>query len=185
MSTQSEFLTNHFLIATPWLEDPRFGGSLTYICEHSDEGAMGLTVNHPMDLDLGDLLSQLSLEGDPPSAPVYQGGPVQPERGFVLHRPVGQWQSSLALTETLALSTSRDILGAIAAGEGPMDFLMVLGYAGWAPGQLEEELAGDAWLTCPADESILFEREPAQRLNAALEKLGVSPGHLSGGVGHA
>lgn len=185
MSTQSEFLTNHFLIATPWLEDPRFGGSLTYICEHSDEGAMGVTVNHPMDLDLGDLLSQLSLEGDPPDAPVYQGGPVQPERGFILHRPVGQWQSSLALTDTLALSTSRDILSAIAVGEGPVDFLMVLGYAGWAPGQLEQELSGDAWLTCPADESILFEREPAQRLNVALEKLGVSPGHLSGGVGHA
>lgn len=185
MSTQPEFLTNHFLIATPWLADPRFGGSLTYICEHSDEGAMGLTINHPMDLDLGDLLSQLSLEGEPPHAPVYQGGPVQPERGFVLHRPVGHWQSSLALTDTLALSTSRDILSAIAVGEGPADFLMLLGYAGWAPGQLEEELSGDAWLTCPADESILFEREPAQRLNAALRKLGVSPGHLSGGVGHA
>ena len=185
MSTQPEFLTNQFLIATPYLADPRFEGSLTYICEHSDEGAMGLTINHPLDLDLGDLLSQLSMEGEPPHAPVYQGGPVQPERGFVLHRPVGHWQSSLALTDTLALSTSRDILSAIAVGEGPADFLMLLGYAGWSPGQLEEELAGDAWLTCPADETILFEREPAQRLNAALEKLGVSPGHLSGGVGHA
>lgn len=185
MSTQSGFLTNQFLIATPYLADPRFEGSLTYICEHSDEGAMGLTINHPMDLELGDLLSQLSMEGDAPKAPVYQGGPIQPERGFVLHRPPGQWQSSLALTDTLALSTSRDILSAIAGGEGPTDFLMVLGYAGWSPGQLEEELAGDAWLTCAADETILFDHEPAERLNGALKKLGVSPGALTGGVGHA
>ena len=185
MSTQPQFLTNQFLIATPYLADPRFEGALTYICEHSDEGAMGLTINHPMDLELGDLLSQLSMDGDAPQAPVYQGGPVQPERGFVLHRPVGHWQSSIALTDSLAVSTSRDILSAIAAGEGPDDFLMLLGYAGWGPGQLEEELAGDAWLTCPVDESIVFERESEQRLNAALEKLGVSPGHLTGGVGHA
>lgn len=185
MSDRSEFLNDHFLIATPFLEDSRFEGSLTYICEHSQEGAMGLTINYPMDIALSEILEQLDFKGGPADVPVYVGGPVQPERGFVIHRPVGHWQSSLALTETLALSTSRDILAAIANGEGPDDFIMVLGYAGWAPGQLEEELAGNAWLTCPADERILFELPPEKRLEAALERLGVSPGHLSSSIGHA
>lgn len=185
MSTERGFLTNHFLLATPYLEDPRFGGSLTYICEHSDEGAMGLTVNHPLELRLRDLLSQLELDANGPDEPVYFGGPVQPERGFVLHRPIGDWRSTLTLSGTLALSTSRDILAAIARGEGPLDSMMMLGYAGWAPGQLEEELAGNAWLTCPADEHIIFDLAPEKRLPAALERLGVEPGHLSGGIGHA
>ncbi len=185
MSQGPEFLNDHFLIATPFLEDARFEGSLTYICEHSEQGAMGLTINHPMDIALSEILEQLDLQGGPADVPVYVGGPVQPERGFVLHRPVGQWQSSLALTDTLALSTSKDILAAIANGEGPDDFIMVLGYAGWAPGQLEGELAGNAWLTCPADEHILFELPPAKRLAAALERLGVAPGHLSSSIGHA
>jgi len=185
MSTDSAFLTDHFLLATPFLQDPRFGGSLTYICEHSEEGAMGLTVNHPLELRLGEVLAELELGGQAPDAPVYFGGPVQPERGFVLHRPVGDWQSSLALTGTLALSTSRDILSAIAHGQGPGDFMMMLGYAGWAPGQLEEELSSNAWLTCPADEHIMFDLGPDKRLPAALERLGVDPDHLSSGIGHA
>ena len=185
MSTASAFLNDHFLIATPYLQDPRFGGALTYICEHSEDGAMGLTINQPMDFSLAEVLDQLSLHDGRVDGPVYQGGPVQPERGFVLHRPVGHWQSSLALTDRVALSTSRDILAAIASGEGPDDYMMVLGYAGWAPGQLEEELAGNAWLTCPADEQILFELAPENRLPEALRRLGVEPGHLSSSIGHA
>lgn len=185
MSQNHRYLGHHFLIATPYLEDPRFGGSLTLICEHSAEGAMGLVVNQPLQLTMNDVLSQLSLEGEATQAPLYAGGPVMNDRGFVLHRPHGDWQNSLSVTETLAMTSSRDILEAIAAGEGPVDFLMMLGYAGWRAGQLEEELSGNAWLTCPADDDILFSRPPEQRLPAAMELLGVDPSHLSGSVGHA
>jgi len=185
MTEQSAFLSNHFLMATPYLEDPRFGGSLTYICEHDEEGAMGIIVNRPLELTLGDILEQLNLPGEARQHRVYAGGPVQTERGFVLHRPAGDWKNSLVVTERVALTTSRDILAAIGQEGGPEDFFLALGYAGWSAGQLEQELSGNAWLTCPADERILFDLPPEKRLHAALESLGVDPSHLSSRVGHA
>ncbi|MDX1588393.1 MAG: YqgE/AlgH family protein [Oleiphilaceae bacterium] len=185
MSQNHRYLGNHFLMATPYLEDPRFGGSLTLICEHNAQGAMGLVINQPLQLTMADVLSQLSLAGGPSQEPVYAGGPVMSERGFVLHRPHGAWQNTLKVSPTLAMTSSRDILEAIAVGEGPADYLMILGYAGWRAGQLEEELSGNAWLTGPADEQILFSVPPEQRLAAAMKKLGVDPSHLSGSIGHA
>lgn len=185
MDQQNRYFTNHLLIATPYLEDPRFAGTLTLICEHNAQGAMGVVINQPLGMSLADILSQLSLAGEPQEAPVYAGGPVMKERGFVLHRPRGEWDNTLEVTNNLALTSSRDILEALAGGEGPADFLMLLGYSGWSPGQLEQELAGNTWLTCPANEQILFDCAPEDRLDSALKQLGVNPSHLSGSVGHA
>ncbi|TVP55720.1 MAG: YqgE/AlgH family protein [Halomonadaceae bacterium] len=185
MGQQDTYLSNHFLIATPYLEDRRFAGTLTLICEHTSEGAMGVVVNQPLGMSLGDILSQLTLPGKPVEAPVYGGGPVMKERGFVLHRPHGEWQNTLAVNDNLALTSSKDILEAMARGEGPGDFLMLLGYSGWSAGQLEQELAGNTWLTCQASEQILFDCPPEDRLDSALKQLGVNPSHLSGSVGHA
>ncbi|MEJ2059361.1 MAG: YqgE/AlgH family protein [Gammaproteobacteria bacterium] len=181
-------LSNQFLIAMPSLADPNFVRSVSFICEHSEQGALGLVINHPLDMQLGDLCEQLDLPCEDDAVrglPVYSGGPVQPERGFVLHQPTGNWESTLQITENLALTTSADILQALAAGEGPSHTLIALGYAGWAAGQLEHELASNAWLTCPADPHILFDLPPQHRWQAAATKLGVDLSLLSGDAGHA
>ena len=181
-------LTNQFLIAMPAMEDPNFARSVTYICEHNEQGAMGIVVNQPLDIELGDVLRQLEVEsaGDQVARqPVYLGGPVLPDRGFILHRPPGQWDSSLKVTAQIALTTSRDILEAIANGSGPRDSLFALGYAGWSAGQLEDELADNAWLSVPANEHVLFELPAAQRWRAAAKLIGIDPDQLSGDSGHA
>ncbi|MGH8771654.1 MAG: YqgE/AlgH family protein, partial [Burkholderiales bacterium] len=144
---QNVNLTGHFLIAMPSMADPHFAKSLTFICEHNDQGALGLVVNRPIDMTLQSLFEQLGIEQTEhsmDSLPVHFGGPVQTDRGFVLHEPVGRWQSTLAVDGNVGLTTSKDILEAVSKGEGPRNLLVTLGYAGWAPGQLEHELRQNA-----------------------------------------
>jgi putative transcriptional regulator len=181
-------LTHHFLIAMPAMVDPYFARSLTYICEHNDQGALGVVVNRPIDMSLQALFEQIDIPLDAPELiglPVHFGGPVQVDRGFVLHRPVGHWQSTLPVQDGIALTTSKDILQAAGRGEGPEQILVTLGYAGWAPGQLEHELAQNAWLTVAAKPDVIFEMPAEVRLAAAMELLGVSFASLSDTAGHA
>ncbi|MCB1864303.1 MAG: YqgE/AlgH family protein [Chromatiales bacterium] len=187
MSSTTDF-TAHFLIAMPGMRDPRFQHTVTYICEHNENGAMGIVVNRLLDMRLGDLLSHMDIEA-PESlisdAPIHQGGPVQTERGFVLHRPAQAWDSTLRITDEIAVTTSRDILEAIAHGDGPDDRLVALGYAGWGPGQLEQEFLDNAWLSGPADNAILFEVPVDQRWQSAAGRLGIDIARLHGDAGHA
>ncbi len=181
-------LTDQFLIAMPQLADPNFFHTVTYVCEHNDEGALGIVVNRPLELKLAEILGHLEIEladETAGSAPVYYGGPVQQERGFVIHGPPGEWEASMAVNDRIAISTSSDILAAIAAGRGPDRWLVALGYAGWGAGQLERELAENAWLSGPADETILFDLEPERRWEAAAAALGVDLNLLTGDSGHA
>ena len=181
-------LTHHFLIAMPNMADPNFAHTLTYVCEHNPDGALGLVVNRPIEMTLSSLFEQIEVplpDGALSSTPVLFGGPVQVDRGFVLHRPLGNWQSTLAISDDLGLTTSKDILEAVGRGEGPSKLLVSLGYAGWSAGQLEQELAANAWLTVAADTGVLFELPPEDRLPAAMRLLGVDLSQLSEDVGHA
>jgi putative transcriptional regulator len=185
---QTVNLTRHFLIAMPNMVDPHFAKTLTFICEHNDQGALGLVVNRPLDMTLGTLLSQVSIPMSVDvhsTLPVLYGGPVQTDRGFVLHEPLGQWQSTLAISPDIGLTTSRDILQAVARGEGPRQMLITLGYAGWAPGQLEHEIAQNAWLTVAAQPTVMFDLPVEQRLPAAMRLLGIDLASLSDNAGHA
>jgi putative transcriptional regulator len=180
-------LTNHFLIAMPSLMDPNFHQTVTYICAHNEDGAMGLVINRPMDLRLADILDQLDIEATADTVgdePVFEGGPVQRERGFVIHQPAGEWDAVLRVSEEVAVATSRDILAAMARGEGPPRSLVALGYAGWGAGQLEQEMADNAWLSGPADLHILFDLPAEQRWEAAASLLGVDLHLLSTEAGH-
>ncbi len=181
-------LTNHLLVAMPGMGDPNFGGSVVFIAEHSPKGALGLVINRPMELDLATLFERidLRLERAPMSAsPVYYGGPVQTDRGFVLHQPVGSWGSTVAVSGEVGLTSSKDVLEAVAAGSGPDRLLVTLGYSGWGPGQLEDEIARNAWLTAPADVEVIFETPVEQRLARAFGLLGIDPAFLSSAAGHA
>ena len=181
-------LTNHFLIAMPSMVDPYFSRTLTYICEHNDQGALGVVVNRPIDMTLAALFERLSLETGArglAETPVYFGGPVQTDRGFVLHMPVGSWSSTLVVHERLGLTTSRDILEAVSRGAGPERIIVTLGYSGWAAGQLEHELKQNAWLTVAAQDAIIFDVAAEERLPAAMEILGVSYATLADEAGHA
>jgi len=181
-------LTDNFLIAMPALEDPYFANALVYVCEHNENGALGIIVNRPIDMNLADLFEKIDIKLEQDALaklPVYFGGPVQLERGFVLHRPVGQWQSTLAINGEVGLTSSRDVLAAVAKDGQPGEILVSLGYAGWDPGQLEEELAQNSWLTVQAKPSILFDLPPEERLPAAMQKLGISFTQLSDVAGHA
>ena len=181
-------LTNHFLIAMPNMADPHFSRTLTYICEHNDQGALGLVVNRPIDMTLSALFERLSLQiGDSAlsHSPIYYGGPVQTDRGFVLHAPVGNWQATLPVREAIGLTTSKDILEAVGRGEGPQRMLVTLGYAGWSPGQLEQELSQNAWLTVEAKDAILFDIPAEERLPKAMELLGLDFARLQDAAGHA
>ncbi len=185
---QSVNLTQHFLIAMPAMADPNFSKTLTFICEHNEQGALGVVVNRPIDLTLHALLEQVAITPQSEACRhllVHYGGPVQTDRGFVLHAPAGTWQSTLAVGEGLGLTTSRDILQAVARGAGPLNLLVTLGYAGWAPGQLEHELAQNAWLTVHADPRILFKTPAAERYDASLKLLGIDLAMLSDDAGHA
>jgi len=181
-------LTHHFLIAMPAMADPHFSRTLTYICEHNDQGALGIVVNRPLEMTLQALLEQVSI---PPAGgkfklvPIYFGGPVQVDRGFVLHTPLGQWQSTLTVNPEIGLTTSKDILQAVARGEGPGKLFVTLGYAGWAPGQLEHEIAQNAWLTVQASPDVIFDLPVEKRLSAAMSLLGIDFASLSEQAGHA
>lgn len=182
-------LTNHFLIAMPGLHDPNFEKTVTYICEHSTtHGAMGIVVNTPIDIHMSEILNQLHIEqtlSQDEDSSIYLGGPVSSDRGFVLHESTSTWDSTLVVQEGISITTSRDILQAIARGEGPDKRLLALGYAGWSPGQLEEELSANAWLCGPADNSIIFDLPASQRWQAAASDLGVDLSLLSTETGHA
>ena len=187
-SQTANHLANQFLIAMPSLADPNFSQTVTYMCDHNEDGAMGLVINRPLDLDIDALLSHLEINDTRRGQgyiPIYQGGPVQTERGFVLHREIGQWEASIQVSDDIALTMSQDIIEAIAHDEGPKNYLITLGYAGWGSGQLEEELAANAWLNGPADPAIIFELPVEQRWNAAAKHLGVELNNLSSDVGHA
>jgi putative transcriptional regulator len=172
------------------MRDPHFAHSVIYICEHSPEGAMGIVINLPLNIHLGDVFQNMNIattDTHLSETPVLAGGPVQQERGFVIHRSSlkEKWESSLALTQHLSITTSKDILQAIAEHKGPRDMLIALGYASWAGGQLEEEIAQNSWLCSPADPQILFDIPAENRWRAAAALLGVDIDHLSSDVGHA
>lgn len=213
-------LENQLLIAMPTLGDPYFNKTVTYICEHNEDGAMGLIINLPVSLTLSDLLKQIEPEEEKDTADkggesensknadscdvndksvsaevtditnsleqlVLSGGPLAQQRGFVLHSSQSGWGSSLTLSKELMITTSKDILMALGTDKAPEQFMVTLGYAGWGPGQLEQELQANSWLTAPADSEILFNTPIEQRWKKATEKLGIDVAHLSSDIGHA
>jgi putative transcriptional regulator len=189
-------LTNHFLIAMPSMLDPIFGGTVVYLCEHNQNGALGVVINKPTDMTMDVLFDRINLKleirPDTPAAmpevyrrPVMFGGPVQVERGFVLHSAPDKFSSTLQVTDGIALTTSKDVLEAVAHGNGPQQVLITLGCSGWSAGQLEDELGRNGWLTVKADPAIIFELPVEQRFTAALALLGIDPVMLSADVGRA
>jgi putative transcriptional regulator len=182
-------LRDHFLIAMPNMSDPHFYHSVIYVCEHSAEGAMGIIVNLPLSINLGDVLHNMNIQSPDiifNQTPILAGGPLQQERGFVIHSTNDEiWESSLALTKHLSITTSKDILFAIAHHKGPKDLIIALGYAGWEGGQLEKEIAQNTWLCGPASAQVLFNVAPEKRWRAAGALLGVNMDNLSCEVGHA
>jgi len=188
-AASAQLLTGHFLIAMPGMGDPNFARGITFVCQHSEDGAMGLVVNRLSDYRLGDVLQQMHMpceRAEVADAPVLVGGPVQPERGFVLHASgKREWDSSYRVSDTLTVTTSRDILAAMADGDGPDRALVALGYAGWGAGQLEQELRENAWLTVQADERVLFETALDDRWGAAVALVGINPANLTSYSGRA
>jgi putative transcriptional regulator len=183
-------LANHFLIAMPSMLDPVFGGAVIYLCEHNAQGALGVIINKPTDMNMDTLFERIELDLEiVPQAggtrPVMFGGPVQVERGFVLHSPAGPYSSTMRVSDEVALTTSKDILEAAAAGKGPDKILVSLGCAGWSAGQLEEEISRNGWLTVPAKPEIVFDVPVDQRFAAAMKSLGIDPAMLAGVAGHA
>ncbi|GIZ51010.1 UPF0301 protein [Noviherbaspirillum aridicola] len=185
-------LTNHFLIAMPSMLDPIFGGTVVYLCEHNADGALGLIVNKATDMMLDVLLERIDLTPGAAARmlgldtqPVMFGGPVQVERGFVLHQPHGSWSTTITPSDEIGLTTSKDVLEAVAAGRGPQRMLVTLGCAGWSAGQLEEEIGRNGWLTVPAEPAIIFDTPAEERFAAAMKLLGIDPIMLTGSAGHA
>ena len=193
--SSSDSLRDHFLLAMPGLDSGLFSGSITYICEHGEAGAMGIVINQPLELSLHEVFDHLDIATAPGfvDQPVLAGGPVQIDHGFVLHpcaasgagRRAAAWDSSLRVTDDIRLTTSLDILKAIAAGHGPSSFVVALGYAGWSAGQLEDEIANNSWLTLPADHRIIFDTPIEQRVSAAAAGLGIDMNLLTTQAGHA
>ncbi|HCE08052.1 MAG TPA: YqgE/AlgH family protein [Oxalobacteraceae bacterium] len=192
-STESELnLANHFLIAMPSMLDPVFGGAVVYLCEHNAGGALGVIINKPTDMTMQVLLERIDLELEivPNRTAIDRklvmfGGPVQIERGFVLHTPLGSFSSMMPVTDQIALTTSKDVLEAVASGDGPERILVSLGCSGWSAGQLEDEIARNGWLTVRADPSIIFDLPIEERFSAAMHLLGIDPMMLTGEAGHA
>jgi putative transcriptional regulator len=187
MEPQSS-LINQLLIAMPGMPDPNFNSTVTLICEHNDEGALGIVINRPLTLNLGGLFEQLSLEEPDAAAakhPVLSGGPVARDRGFVLHHPGPAFESSMTVSDDVQLTLSRDILDSLAAGKGPDRSLVALGYAGWEPGQLEAEMLANTWINVPAIPQIIFDTPFADRWTKAADSLGIDISRLSPHAGHA
>lgn len=184
-------LANHFLIAMPSMSDPIFGGTVVYVCEHNDKGVLGVVINKPTDMTMDVLFDRIdlkvtdSLRPSVVDEPIMFGGPVQDDRGFVLHSPGGRYSSSLSVTDDVAFTTSIDVLEAVANGTGPQRMLVSIGYAGWSPGQLEEEIARNGWLTVGADARVLFDLPIEERYIAAIKLLGIDPLMLATEAGHA
>ncbi|KTD65560.1 YqgE/AlgH family protein [Legionella spiritensis] len=181
-------LANHLLIAMPTLTDPDFHRAVVYVCEHHVQGTVGLIINHPMQYPLGMVFEQMQIQParkEKNQQPLLFGGPVQPERGFVIHRPIGGWRSSLSLREDVTVTTSNDIIRAIAEDNGPKDALVTLGYTGWAENQLEQEVMDNIWLVCPYRSELLYDVPFAERWEYAGLTIGVKMNQLSSGSGHA
>lgn len=188
---QSINLTDHFLIAMPAMDDPYFSKSLIYVAEHNQQGALGLIINRPIEMNLATLLEKIDVPFESVDSinlsklPVFFGGPVQTDRGFVLHRPIGEWQSTLVVNQDVGLTSSRDVLQAVARDGEPREIMVTLGYSGWGAGQLEHELAQNAWLSVPANQHILFDTPFEERLPSAMELLGIDFTNLAENAGHA
>jgi putative transcriptional regulator len=181
-------LANHLLIAMPALGDGHFSQTVALVCEHSDRGALGIVLNKPLGMKLGDVMAQMKLETTAvgiSEQPVLRGGPVHTDRGFVLHRPGGDWDSTHRISDQVQVTTSRDVLAAIARGTGPQNAFVALGYAGWEAGQLEREMLDNAWLSLPVDERIVFDLPFEDRWQAAWQSLGVDSSRVSFIAGHA
>lgn len=182
-------LANQILIAMPSLDESYFGRTIIYMCEHDDDGAMGLVINKPTELSISKVLAELNLIDEEDERlekhSVMSGGPVQTDRGFILHNDDKQWSSSLKLNDNITVTTSKDILENLATEQGPNKFIMTLGYAGWSAGQLEQELADNTWLTLDADPELIFNTPVNECWNKALEKLGITVDQLSSMSGHA
>lgn len=180
-------LRDHFLIAMPGLNDSSFAHTVTYICEHSEQGAMGVVINMATPMLLKEIFEQMAIsdQSELGGQIVMSGGPVQPERGFVLHSPDTKWQSTLEISPEVSLTASRDIIAALAEGRGPKHSLIALGYAGWGEGQLEAEIAANSWLTVPADKDIIFNTPLEQRWTAAAQALGIDVNLIASTAGHA
>lgn len=181
-------LANQFLIAMPALMDPNFHRSVAYIFEHTQDGAMGIVLNQPIDILLGEVMSQMEIKVEDPSIAsrqVYLGGPVQPDRGFVIHSPHGHWENTIKVTGSLGVTMSRDIISDIATGNSPQNYLVALGYAGWGAGQLEKEITDNVWLNGPVSEDIIFNTPSERRWESAAAMLGVDTSLISSDIGHA
>lgn len=193
MTLENTNFTGHLLIAMPNLTDAYFAKSVTLICTHNQDGAMGIVINRPTDMSFGTLFEKINLnlhDKTLTERPVLYGGPVQPERGFVLHQQIGEWDSSITIIDDIAVTTSKDILTAVAEGSGPKKLMLSLGYAGWGAGQLEQEISQNAWLSVkPKDHDtlikVLFDTPHENQLNAAMALLGFDPAMLSDIAGHA
>jgi len=186
--SDSTYLTNQLLIAMPSLGDPNFSQTVTLVCDHSERGALGLIVNRPLPMRMADVFQQLEIElpqGPLGERPVLRGGPMQTDRGFVVHRAAGEWDSTLKVSTSLHVTTSRDILAAMSRGEGPGDAVIALGYAGWEGGQLEEEIRANAWLCAPVDAGLIFDLPFESRWEAAGRLIGVDLARISPISGHA
>lgn len=180
-------LCDHFLIAMPNLADTSFAQSVTYICEHNEHGAMGIVVNNPLPMSLNEIFRQMNLDdkNHQGNKTVVTGGPIQVERGFVLHSSETQWHSTIKVSDDISITASRDVIDAIAEGQGPRSYLVALGYAGWEKGQLEAEIAANSWLTVPADKNIIFNTPFEQRWTVAALALGINVSLISNTAGHA
>lgn len=181
------YLNNQFIIAMPALSDPTFHHTVTYLCQHTKEGALGIVINRSADMKLGEIFKQMDIKVSSPGSaetPVYVGGPVQQDRGFVVHTTCGEWDMSIAVSDSISLTTSRDVIEAIAAGEGPQKYLIALGYAGWSEGQLEKEMLDNSWLNTPYAQQILFDTPLTQRWNVAASQIGIDINQLTAPAGH-
>jgi putative transcriptional regulator len=181
-------LTSQLLVAMPAMEDPNFSQTVTLICEHGEKGALGIVINKPLSMKFGEVLEQMKLSTTDLALgeqPVLRGGPLYPDRGFVVHKPGGRWDSTHRVSDQVQVTTSKDVLTAIARGEGPEGAFIALGYAGWEAGQLEQEIKDNAWLTLPYDEALAFEVPPEARWHEAWRRLGIDVARVSQFAGHA
>ncbi len=191
-SKTENFLVGQLLLAMPTLGDPRFHRAVVFICAHDENGAMGLVINHVIGgLDFSDLLKQIKLENSEKNVlqeldiPVYAGGPVEPARGFLIHSPEFSQPDTIRVTDDISVTGTVDALKAVAGGKGPQKMLFVLGYAGWSPGQLDEELQQNAWMTAQPTPELIFDTDPAQRWVTSMGQIGINPSMLSTAAGRA
>jgi len=186
--TAVTYLNNQFIIAMPNLANPYFFHTVIYMCQHNDEGALGIVINRPISMKLGEVFKQMKIPITSETASqaiVFAGGPMQQERGFVLHRTGGKWDMTLPISDTISLTTSRDVIEAIALDKGPESYIVALGYVGWGEGQLEQEMLTNAWLSCPYSQQILFDTPADMRWRAAADQIGININQLTIPAGHA